>query len=132
MKRLYKTLVAFVAVVALTLPALAIAGAYLPGIVYFAGDTLIADFNVRFNAASGSNDSIGITGSPGQIINIIGAKGSGGTVTYWSCYVPTTSTLYPTASALLNSATNGYRLIVARSGSVCTNFNIETYSYRLN
>ncbi|MBI3358448.1 MAG: hypothetical protein HY201_04220 [Nitrospirae bacterium] len=133
MKRFYQTLIAFVAVAVLALPTLATAGAYLPGNVYIVDDTyMIADFNVRFNSSAGSNDAIGVSGGGGGGINIVAVKGSGNTATYWSCYVPTTSALFPMASSILNHATNGWRLSAFKSGSYCTNIYQETWSYRLN
>lgn len=117
------------AALGLGVPAVAGAGYYAPGFVVTGSGYMYGSYNVRFNTASPAYAYIGAYSTANSTVGFYAYDGT----TYFSCYVPTTSTLYSAATAIKNGsgAGNGTELYVTKDASTseCTYIYSNQVSY---
>jgi hypothetical protein len=116
------------------LPLLSWGGSYTPGTVTVSGNSMNGAFNVRFNAATGTNGYIMLNAGPAQTggSGIIMAQDSN-TGTYFICMIPNTDALYGTLEKLVYGSKDGVAISVFKNSSgKCTDIDTTNASNRLH
>jgi len=90
-----------------------------------------ANMSVRHNTAASGSPYVLANGYAGGSITFAGRDSEGD---YFSCYVPTSSSLYADAVDAKNNLNNGSRLYIYKreSNGECEGFSLGNYSYYLD